>query len=114
MAEDNQDLTYRWLANATLYLLAIIATAIGGLALSVLNGHDARLRVLEATSQRTQDVEEQQAWRIQQLESLTRTLESEESATDHQAATNQLAIRTLSDAVNRIATNATWRDKGKQ
>lgn len=118
---DNEDITYRYVAQAALWLLALIITGMCGLALSILSDHATRLNNSEQWMTKIQDSQNEYAWRVQKNEAAIDSLKSqkaESSAVTAQEAeigdlktelateqrqldTDQYALHTLSDAFTR-------------
>lgn len=118
---DNEDITYRYVAQAALWLLALIITGMCGLALSILSDHATRLNANEKWMQQIQDAQNAYVYRIQKNETAIDNMKAQKAessvvtgqeaeindlraqlaTTQKQLDGDQYALHTLSDAFTR-------------
>lgn len=98
---DSEDITYRYVAQAALWLLALIITGMCGLALSILSDHAGRLNANEKWMTQLQDSQNSYAYRIEQNEAAVRDLKAQQILIQHQMDLDQEALHDLADAFQR-------------
>ena len=98
---DNEDITYRYVAQVALWLLALIITGMCGLALSILSDHASRLNAIEKWTTSIQDTQNEYTWRAQQSEGEIRDLKAQQVLIQRQLDRDQDALHDLSDAFTR-------------
>ena len=111
---ENQDITFRWVAQAALWLLALIITGMCSLALTILIDHSSELSANEKWMTQIQDTQNAYAWRVQQSETAIENLKGQKAeqaevadlkaqlaTTQRQVDTDQVALHDLSDAFTR-------------
>ena len=97
----NEDITYRYVAQAALWLLALIITGMCGLALSILSDHASRLNANDKWMQQIQDQQNVYVYRFEQNEAAIRDMKAQQALMQHEVDLDREALHDLTDAFQR-------------